>query len=109
MANHYRTSHLFVPFGDDFSYSNAHVNFMQIDQLIAYMNENYDDMELFYSTPYHYIDAIYDEDIEWPTNYNDMLPYADGPHQYWTGYYTSRANFKGYVRDASSELNSHSM
>ena len=33
-----------------------------------------------------------------------MFPYADGPNDYWTGYFTSRANSKGQIRDGSSNL-----
>lgn len=33
-----------------------------------------------------------------------MFPYADDPQDYWTGYFTSRANAKGYIRDGQSLL-----
>lgn len=33
-----------------------------------------------------------------------MFPYADGDRDFWTGYFTSRANSKKQVRDASSNL-----
>lgn len=32
---------------------------------------------------------------------NDFLPYADDSKSYWTGFYTSRPNFKETVREAS--------
>ena len=108
MAEHYRTNHLFVPFGDDFNYLNAQKMFLNIDKLIDYMNKKYDDIEMFYSTPYDYVDALNKLEAEWPTKYDDLFPYSDGPDAYWTGFYTSRANFKSYVRQASSDFNSHS-
>ena len=48
-----------------------------------------------------YIDAIQAENIEWPTKYDDLFPYADAPDAYWTGFYTSKANDKKFFRDAS--------
>ena len=53
-----------------------------------------------------YIDAIAAQNIEWPTKYDDMFPYADGGDAYWTGYFTSRANDKGYMRRDSQTLHS---
>ena len=47
-----------------------------------------------YSTIYDYVNAVKAEDITWPTKYDDMFPYADNPDQYWSGYFTSRANSK---------------
>jgi hypothetical protein len=33
-----------------------------------------------------------------------MFPYADGENSFWTGYFTSRANAKGYIRKTSANL-----
>lgn len=41
-----------------------------------------------------YVDGLASENIEWPTKYDDMFPYADDDVSYWTGYFTSRANDK---------------
>jgi hypothetical protein len=109
MAKHFRTNHLLVPFGQDFAYLNAQKSFKNLDKLIKHMNAKYPDMNLFYSTPYEYIDAIHASEVELPTKYDDMLPYADQPHAYWTGYYTSRANFKNFVRETSGLLNAASL
>ena len=70
--------------------------------MIAYMNQYYGEQVLFkYSTPSQYVDALAAKDVKWPTKYDDMFPYSDNPDSYWTGYFTSRANDKGYVRRAS--------
>ena len=37
-----------------------------------------------------------------------MFPYADGDRDFWTGYFTSRANSKKQVRDASSNFHASS-
>lgn len=63
-------------------------------------------MKLQYSTPSNYIDAIAQENIQWPTKYDDMFPYADDENSFWTGYFTSRANAKGYVRRGSRNMHS---
>ena len=36
--------------------------------------------------------------------YTDIVPYADVPDGFWTGFYTSRANLKKYIRDVSHNL-----
>ena len=33
-----------------------------------------------------------------------MFPYADKPTAFWTGYFSSRANAKGYIRKASANM-----
>lgn len=35
---------------------------------------------------------------------DDFFPYADGPHQFWTGYFTSRPALKRYERLSSNFL-----
>lgn len=74
------------------------------------MNKFHGDKYHFvYSTPTKYIDAVKKQNIKWPTKYDDMFPYASGDTDWWTGYFTSRANAKGYVRRASSNLHSSSI
>ena len=63
-------------------------------------------IELIYSTPSMYVDAIAAENIIWPTKYDDGFPYADNDSSFWTGYFSSRANDKKYMRDASHTLHS---
>jgi len=84
--------------GDDFNYMNAKMYFKSMDRLITHFNDKYDDITLIYSTPSNYIDTISKLDHTWPTKYDDMFPYADNENSFWTGYFTSRANDKEYIR-----------
>jgi len=36
--------------------------------------------------------------VEWPVYTGDFFPYSSQAYHYWTGYYSSRPNFKRYVR-----------
>ena len=95
-ASHYispQAGHLFVVMGDDFRFGNARQYFDSLDKLIKGFNAKYgsNDMVLEYSTPSRYIDALGKANVQWPTKYDDMFPYADGPDSFWTGYFTSRA------------------
>jgi lysosomal alpha-mannosidase len=101
MKDHYRTNNLFVTMGEDFNYMNAKQFFTSIDKLIPYFNNKYSNITLLYSTPGMYIDAVNKVDIEWPTKYDDMFPYADNENSFWTGYFSSRANDKEYIRRIS--------
>lgn len=104
-ASHYLSDDIFVVFGGDFRYMNAFQNYQQMDSMIEYMNAHHSDRYIFkYSTPSMYVDALKKYDIEWPTKYDDMLPYSDSPNAYWTGFFSSRANSKEYVRRASSHM-----
>lgn len=42
--------------------------------------------------------------IEWTVKNDDFFPYADCPHCYWTGYFTSRTGFKKLERVSSAFL-----
>ena len=77
-----------------------------------------------YSTPSMYVDYINKEtQLTWTTKSDDFFPYADAPHNYWTGkhwivhdvslfyavflslgYFTSRPAIKGYVRQCNAHL-----
>lgn len=100
---HYATDDIFVVFGDDFKYINAHWMFTNLDNMIKYMNMKHGDRYHFrYSTPSDYVDALAKKNHEWPVKTDDMFPYSAGTHDFWTGYFTSRANAKEYVRRTSS-------
>jgi len=74
------------------------------------MNKHHSDKYVFeYSTPTKYINALKKQKVSWPTKYDDMFPYSSGNTDWWTGYFTSRANAKGYIRRASSNLHSSSI
>jgi len=56
-------------------------------------------MELVYSTPTDYINDIHKLNRTYPTKLDDFIPYADKPHAYWTGYYTSRPTLKYNIKE----------
>jgi len=81
---------------------NAEQNYYNLDKMMTWMNDNYNDtLNLFYSTPSLYVNYVSLDNLTFPTKYDDMFPYSDDPDSYWTGYYSSRANDKEYVRRAS--------
>ena len=104
-SEHFATNRLMIPWGDDFWYSNANLTFRNLENYIKYCNEKYDDITLLYSTPSEYINALKEQKIEWPVRYDDMFPYADQNEDYWTGYFTSRADAK--KQDRQTQANFH--
>ena len=111
MALNYRpdattgTYHLLFMMGSDFQYVAAQGAYMNMDKLIKYVNQGtgtVHNVNMFYSTPAEYTDARLAADVTWPIKTDDYFPYCDGPHACWTGYFTSRAALKGYIRDSSS-------
>ncbi|XP_038696356.1 alpha-mannosidase At3g26720-like isoform X2 [Tripterygium wilfordii] len=100
-ANVTRTNHIMWMMGTDFRYQYANSWFRQIDKFIHYVNKD-GRVNALYSTPSIYTDAKYATNEKWPLKTEDFFPYADHPNAYWTGYFTSRPAFKGYVRSMSS-------
>jgi lysosomal alpha-mannosidase len=101
------TKNLIMSFGQGFQFTNAGKNFKNLDKLIYHVNKisNLTKVNLFYSTPSCYLYSLYKANLtEWPVKEDDFFPYASRAHTYWTGFYTSRAAFKGYVRRASNFL-----
>eukprot|EP00262_Sarcandra_glabra_P022190 TRINITY_DN9739_c0_g1_i1.p1 TRINITY_DN9739_c0_g1~~TRINITY_DN9739_c0_g1_i1.p1 ORF type:complete len:768 (+),score=138.34 TRINITY_DN9739_c0_g1_i1:112-2304(+) len=87
--------------GTDFRYQYANSWFRQMDKLIHYVNKD-GRVNALYSTPSIYTDAKYATNEAWPLKTDDFFPYADRVNAYWTGYFTSRPAFKGYVRVMSA-------
>ena len=106
MSKNYKTKNLFIPWGEDFAYGNALNEFSQGDALMRQWAKQYPDIgiDLKYSTIPAYIEAVKAEKITWPNKYDDMFPYASDDTQYWTGYFTSRANSKSQVRMGQQNL-----
>ncbi|KAK8534169.1 hypothetical protein V6N12_047562 [Hibiscus sabdariffa] len=100
-ANVTRTNHIMWTMGTDFRYQYANSWFRQMDKFIHYVNQD-GRVNALYSTPSIYTDAKYAANEQWPLKIDDFFPYADKPNAYWTGYFTSRPAFKGYVRVLSA-------
>lgn len=119
--------HVMFTMGEDFHYSNANKWFTNLDKLIMAANKrantytnillstlktigeicfqsNQTGIRLFYSTPSCYAKAIQNSSAEFPRKEDDYFPYATSTHSYWTGYFTSKPNFKGIVRKSSAFL-----
>ncbi|XP_071709988.1 alpha-mannosidase At3g26720 isoform X2 [Rutidosis leptorrhynchoides] len=96
-----RTNHIMWTMGTDFRYQYAVSWFRQMDKFIHYVNQD-GRVNALYSTPSIYTDAKNAANETWPLKTDDFFPYADKANTYWTGYFTSRPTFKGYVRTMSS-------
>ncbi|CDW90125.1 glycosyl hydrolases family 38 protein [Stylonychia lemnae] len=103
VSANYATNHIMQVMGEDFKYANAKRNFKSMDRLIKYFNNRYSNVTLLYSTPSQYINALNKLDRKWPTKYDDMFPYADRNDSFWTGYFSSRANDKEFIRKGSHQ------
>jgi alpha-mannosidase len=89
--------------GSDFQYSNARMWYKNLDKLIKHANLD-GRLNLFYSTPSAYLAAKHAAGLTLPLKTDDFFPYADNLQAFWTGYFTSRAALKGYVKVLSNTL-----
>jgi hypothetical protein len=86
--------------GSDFNYEAAEPWYTNMDKMIAGLNAADTGVSATYSTPARYLAAKRAESPPggWPlTDGSDLFPYADGPHMFWTGYFTSRPALKRQV------------
>ena len=51
-----------------------------------------------------YVDALKKQSATYYTKYDDMFPYGDSIDNYWSGYFTSRANSKKQTRDGQYNM-----
>ncbi|GKY91492.1 hypothetical protein MPSEU_000121400 [Mayamaea pseudoterrestris] len=87
---------------------------------------DYDQVNVFYSSPGYYTKQKHEQakqrrehsssanqdfkstsseaSVDWSTKTDDFFPYSDGPHNFWTGYFSSRTAFKRFERVASGFL-----
>ncbi len=76
----YRTNEILYTFGCDFEFSNAYINFKNMDKLIQYVNQHQEyNITMFYSTPSIYTEALNKKNITWSLKTDDFFPYAVQP------------------------------
>ena len=109
-ANETRGSHILFTMGSDYQYEDAEEWFVNLDKLVKYVNaaSATTGVRAQYSSMDTYVAAKRAEPktITWPLKTDDMFPYADGPHMFWSGFFTSRPALKRYVRTSSAQLQS---
>jgi lysosomal alpha-mannosidase len=89
--NSYKTSHVMMTFGNDFTLALGHRVFNNLDRLIKHFDNNPNlGLKVKYSTISEYLAEVRRENKNWSTKTGDFFPYADGEHAYWTGYFTTR-------------------
>ena len=71
-------------------------------RLIHHVNAGQSAVNLLYSTPSIYAEAKLGQNMSWPLKTDDGMPYFDGPHAVWSGYFTSRSALTAYVRSTSA-------
>ncbi|KAM4676223.1 lysosomal alpha-mannosidase [Discoglossus pictus] len=106
-SQHYATNHIVMTMGSDFQYENANLWYKNMDKLIKLVNSQQSNgsiVNVIYSTPTCYLDALNNANLSWSVKYDDFFPYADDSHKFWTGYFTSRPAFKGYERRSNNFL-----
>jgi lysosomal alpha-mannosidase len=107
-STEYKTNNLIMTMGSDFQYSYAESWFKNLDKLIINVNKlqetNNSKVNIFYSTTACYLYSLYMANVSWPTKNDDFFPYANKPHTFWTGYFTSRPALKKYVRQTNNFL-----
>ncbi|XP_015271310.1 PREDICTED: lysosomal alpha-mannosidase [Gekko japonicus] len=106
-SKHYRTNHIVMTMGSDFQYENALLWYKNMDKLIKHVNAQQlhgSHVHVLYSTPSCYLWELNQANLSWSVKYDDFFPYADGPHQFWTGYFTSRPALKRYERLSNNFL-----
>ncbi|XP_059228156.1 epididymis-specific alpha-mannosidase-like [Mustela nigripes] len=103
----FRTSHLLWPWGCDKQFFNASLQFANMDILLDYTNSYKSRLGISveYATLAKYFGALQATNVTWHVReHQDFLPYSSGPHQAWTGFYSSCNQLKGLARRASALL-----
>ena len=103
----YKHNHFIIYYGDDFVFTQANINYQNIEMLMDYMNTYMSSqVEMKYSTPERYFKEIENElngmKHTLMRYVGDFVPLVDG--SIWTGYYTSRPYLKGKIKESSTLL-----
>lgn len=105
LASMSREKHVLIPMGNSYAFQNAGQIYKNMERLVKYIEENYKDqnVELVFSTPSEYVEAIKKDKASYPVFYGDLLPYIEpSKDEVWSGYFSSRPNVKKNVKDTSA-------
>jgi len=103
-AENYKTNNIQMTCGMDFNYKNAATWFHNLDLIMKAVNKD-GRIRMRYSTPAEYADALNAEkSAKWSVRSDDLMPLHEHPHQFWTGYFSSRVPFKRLLRQSSNML-----
>jgi lysosomal alpha-mannosidase len=71
-------NHVFIPMGGDFQFIEGERNFEMMDQLIARFRTKIDEygLNLMYSTPQCYLEALESLNQSWSQRSGDMFPFV---------------------------------
>ncbi|WIA15623.1 hypothetical protein OEZ85_002250 [Tetradesmus obliquus] len=95
-----RGNDVFFFMGSDFTHSDAHMWFRNVDKMVHYVNKD-GRVNTFYSTPSRYLAAkLAIPGMTLPLKTDDFFPYCSNTAgtDFWTGYFTSRPTLKAQVR-----------
>lgn len=104
----WRTPHIMILHQCDFKYQDAFAQFDNMDKILGFIRDNPTvfNMTIRWSKPSTYLKALSTEPSSiWPTrSAQDFFSYDDNKNSWWTGYFTSRPELKGIVRQSEAEL-----
>ncbi|XP_031357681.1 lysosomal alpha-mannosidase-like [Photinus pyralis] len=107
-ASKYSTNNILITMGGDFTFAAAEMYYNSIDLLIKGFKEFHPEINMIYSTPSCYVNAVHEsaqrKKLEFTLETHDFMPYATDKNTYWTGYYTSRPNSKRFERQGNNLL-----
>jgi len=96
----YKTPNVLAQWGCDFAFQNATAMFHSMDLVVDWLQENAQQIRLnvSYATLSEYYDSVWAANPVLPNvdEGGDYFPYLG--YLWWTGYYTSRVELKGWVR-----------
>lgn len=77
LSKHHEEKHLILPWGCDSAFSDASLDFGQMDKVIQFTNRlNTKNITFMYSTPSKYLEMLKKDNISWPVKTDDGFPFS---------------------------------
>lgn len=92
--------------GGDWAYENTQFNYRNMESMMNYIKNNYKDINMDFkmSTPNEYVQALKSKNqfANLAVYKGDFYPYIEGENSVWSGFFSSRADFKKEIKVAST-------